>query len=136
MASKRLKGQVPNKDIQKKIEETLKDPKRKFSKKAIEKLQKEEKASGSKSIEMDKDELVAFTTTLLAYSTLEPSFQYALANSFILDLGATIHVCNDHTRFKNLRPTHDNDRLLARKDTIPIEGFGLVEIVIKCELGQ
>ena len=139
MASKRPKGWVPDKDIQKKIEETLKDPKRKFSKKAIEKLQKEEKekATGrSQSQSTDTDELAAFTTTLSVYSASEPSSQYALASSFILDSGATVHVCNNCTRFQNLRPAHDDDRLLAGKDTILIEGFGSVEIIVERESGQ
>jgi len=89
MASKRPKNWVPNKDIQKKIDETLKDPKRKFSKKAIEKLQREDKektTSGSQKGESQAtDEPAAFTTTSSVYSASEPSSQYALAKSFILD---------------------------------------------------
>ena len=73
---------------------------------------------------------------LSVYSASEPSSQYALANSFILDSEATIHVCNNCTRFKNLCLAYDNNCLLAGKDTIPIEGFGSVEITIECESGQ
>src|SRR6266487_3203976 len=70
-----------------------------------------------------------------AYSAPEPCSQYALANSFILDSGAIVHVCNNRTRIRNLRPAHSDDYLLAGKDTIPIEGFGSVEISVERESG-
>src|SRR6266487_2113381 len=70
-----------------------------------------------------------------AYLALEPCSQYALANFFILDSGATVHVCNNHTRIRNLCSAHSDNYLLARKDIILIEGFGLVEISVECKLG-
>jgi len=155
MEHKRPKNWTPDKEIQKKVEQLLKDPMRQRSKAAIEKYRKEEKEGSTdrKSTKQDSDveEPSAFTATLLTYSdveepsafttslsvystselTLESDSQFALANSFILDSGATTHVCNDRTRFKYIRPAHDDDRLIAGKDVIPIEGFGPVEITVE-----
>jgi len=57
--------------------------------------------------------------------------EYALHDSFILDLGATCYVCNDRKRFRNFRPSTDNDSLFAGESVIPIKGFGTVLITVK-----
>jgi hypothetical protein len=53
-----------------------------------------------------------------------------LNNSFILDLGATCHVCNDKSRFTDLRIALDDDVLYAGESVIPIEGFGTVSVIV------
>jgi hypothetical protein len=55
-----------------------------------------------------------------------------LYRSFILDSGATAHVCNNLTRFKQFRATGPQDFLFAGQQTIPIIGFSVVQITVKC----
>ena len=55
---------------------------------------------------------------------------HQLVNSTILDSGATVHVCNDRTRFTDFREAEKDDVLLAGKSVIQIQGFGTVEITV------
>src|SRR5256885_611961 len=57
--------------------------------------------------------------------------EYHLRNSFILDSGATIHVCNNRMRFKTFRQTSSDDSLYAGNSIISIEGIGDVDIQVK-----
>ena len=59
--------------------------------------------------------------------------QYKLYNSTILDSGATLHVFNDRTRFKDFRQAKEEDEIIAGNSVIPIEGFGTVEITVRTE---
>jgi hypothetical protein len=128
------------------VEQLLSDLARQHSKAAIKKYRKEGKESSTdrksnkqESNKQDSDgdieEPSAFTTTLSVYSTseltLESDSQFALTNSFILDSRATTHVCNDRTRFKYIQLAHNDDRLLARKDVIPIKCFRPVKITVE-----
>jgi hypothetical protein len=56
---------------------------------------------------------------------------YELARSTILDLGAMIHVCNDRTRFYNLKECEEDNYLLAGDQRVRIEGFGSVDINVQ-----
>jgi hypothetical protein len=56
--------------------------------------------------------------------------QYMLNDSFILDSGATCHVCNDKSRFTDFRLPTDDDVLYAGESVIPIEGFGTVSVTV------
>jgi hypothetical protein len=56
--------------------------------------------------------------------------QYILNDSFILDSGATCHVCNDKSRFTDFRLPTNNDVLYASESVIPIEGFGTVSVIV------
>jgi hypothetical protein len=60
---------------------------------------------------------------------------YHLRDSFILDSGATFHVCNGRARFQDIRPTSDEEFLYAGNAIIPIEGFGSVTIIIQTPEG-
>lgn len=74
-------------------------------------------------------------TALAAPTSFSTSHDYRtithqLANSTILDSGATVHVCNDRTRFLDFRKAEEDDVLLAGESIIQIEGFGTVEISV------
>jgi hypothetical protein len=60
---------------------------------------------------------------------------YHLRDSFVLGSGATLHVCNDRTRFQDVRPTSDEEFLYAGNAVIPIEGFGSVTVTIQAPEG-
>jgi hypothetical protein len=53
-----------------------------------------------------------------------------LNDSFILDFGATCHVCNDKSRFIDFRLPIDDDVLYASESVIPIKGFGTVLVTV------
>jgi hypothetical protein len=57
------------------------------------------------------------------------SFSYPLENSFILDSGATVHICNSQARFANLRPPRiPKETILAGSSLLSVEGYGEVDI--------
>jgi hypothetical protein len=55
--------------------------------------------------------------------------QWELYNSFILDSGATTHICHTRDRFKNFRPTEE--ALSTAGAPIQIHGYGDVDITIQ-----
>ena len=59
------------------------------------------------------------------------SSDYNLRDSFILDSGATAHVCNSRKRFISFTPASEDDLLYAGNTIIPIEGFGSIDIIIQ-----
>lgn len=62
---------------------------------------------------------------------------YPLRDSFILDSGASTHVCNNPQRIYNLQPCKgDNQRLLTGSHQEVIEGFGSVDICVQTPNGQ
>lgn len=58
---------------------------------------------------------------------------YALANSFILDSGATDHVANNRDRFSSFTDAQEGEALVAGSDLAPIKGWGTVKITLQCE---
>jgi hypothetical protein len=60
---------------------------------------------------------------------------YLLANSVILDSGATIHVFNKRSRFVTFTPAKLGDVLWAGDTQIPIQGYGDVEIRVNSPYG-
>ena len=69
------------------------------------------------------------------FSIIQVSFQagqrYPLANSAILDSGATLHIFNNIHRFKSLTPASVNDYVLAGEHPVKIEGYGSVDVVVR-----
>jgi hypothetical protein len=57
----------------------------------------------------------------------------ALLNSYILDSGATEHVCNDRSRFIEFTPAAEDDILVAGNNPVKIEGYGTIKITLECE---
>jgi hypothetical protein len=75
---------------------------------------------------------VAFAS--LAVFTVD-SAGYELKNTWILDSGANLHVCNDPTRFKIERIASATDTLISGKTVYQIESFGSVDITVQSPLG-
>ncbi len=57
---------------------------------------------------------------------------YPLRNSFILDSGATIHVCNSRQRLLNLQECEPIEYIYAGSEKIPMAGVGAVDISVRC----
>lgn len=78
----------------------------------------------------------SFQALKAAFETfsLEP---YPLINSVILDSGSTIHICNNLTRFKSPpRMANPGDFVWAGDSTIPIEGYGDLDVKVKGPKGS
>src|SRR5271167_738825 len=58
----------------------------------------------------------------------------ALINSYILDSGATEHVCNDRSRFTTYRLAAEDDLLVAGTEAVRVEGWGDITITMDCEI--
>ncbi len=69
------------------------------------------------------------------FSIIQVSFQagqrYPLANSAILDSGATLHIFNNIHRFKRLMPATANGCVLAGEHPVKIEGYGSVDVMVR-----
>ncbi len=63
------------------------------------------------------------------------SSDYSLRDSFILDSGATVHVCNSRQCFATFTPASEDDLLYAGNMVVPIEEFGSVDITIQTPAG-
>jgi hypothetical protein len=61
---------------------------------------------------------------------------YPLRNSFLLDSGSTIHICNNLIRLKNLRPPGIGDYLWAGNTKVEIRGYGIALITTKGAQGN
>jgi hypothetical protein len=82
----------------------------------------------------DDDEPSAFVISEvhanhITVSSNSSTTSYALHDSFILDSGATLYCCNSYSRFHNIAPRGVDDKLIARKDEIQIEGFSDIYII-------
>lgn len=58
------------------------------------------------------------------------NYNDSLRNSFIFDSQATVHVCNDRSRFRNLRAAGPEETLTTGSPVIQIQAFGSVDIVL------
>ena len=124
----RIKDWKPNPSIEKKIDEKLQKNLR--LKETIDRIRKEQEEK-STSTQTDQSTPSAFTVSAASAVTTD----YHLRDSFILDSGATLHICNDRTRFQDIRPTSDEELLYAGNAVIPIDGFGSVTITIQAPGG-
>ncbi|CBF74296.1 uncharacterized protein ANIA_04289 [Aspergillus nidulans FGSC A4] len=70
----------------------------------------------------------AMAAIMVGFSASEYSM---LKESFILDSGATVHICNDKTRFKKLKQ-EPAGYLRAGNAVVPIEGTGVGDISPNC----
>ena len=64
---------------------------------------------------------------------LTQGLHLALVNSFILDSGATEHVCNDRSRFIHFTPAGADEILVASNNIVKIKGYSTIEITIECD---
>lgn len=148
--NKRPQGWKQDEEILKKITEKLE--KNSWLKKAIEKVKDKGKKPSDKARSATEESTIrsneepgVFTTSLVQGYTTAKNFSsnaavhvvtnqnygYSLRNSFLLDSGASIHVCNDRSRFRNLRAAELEEYLIAGSSVIQIEAFGLVEITLE-----
>ena len=65
--------------------------------------------------------------TVSAYTALEWT-EYYLWDSFILNSGTNIHICNNWKQLQNFQPATEDDMVYTRNIIILIKGFG--DIVI------
>jgi hypothetical protein len=71
------------------------------------------------------------TTAETGFSTAD-GVVYPLRDSFILDSGATIHVCNSRECVLNLRECQPNEFIYAGSDKILMAGVGAVDNNVQC----
>ena len=101
--------------------------------------EKRPKQGGAQEVQTERDESgmtgeKAGVFTVNCYSTSNSS-DYNLRDSFILDSGTTVHVCNSRDRFQTVSPASEGDLLYAGNMVIPIEGFGSVDIIVQTPAG-
>ncbi|KAF2176907.1 hypothetical protein K469DRAFT_383484, partial [Zopfia rhizophila CBS 207.26] len=66
-----------------------------------------------------------------SFSTTRSKTTYSLENSWILDSGVDIHVCNNDADFRTTKPAvPDEDVLIAGSSQIQIEAWGDVTIKV------
>ena len=71
-----------------------------------------------------------------SFSTTSSKATYSLENSWILDPGADIHVCNNDADFRTIRLTiPDEDVLIADHSQLQIEVWGDVMIKVDTPIG-
>ena len=146
---KRAQDWKPNEEVQKKIAEKLE--KSDWLRRAIDrvKTRPEKKKSEPKPTSEDSStsseptQPAVFMTSLLGQtltSSFTPSsvyvasnskYEYSLHCSFILDSGASVHVCNDRSRFHNIRAAEPEEYLIAGSSIIQIEAFGSIDITLE-----
>ena len=83
----------------------------------------------------DTDELAGFPASFTTEIASGETEVYPLRDSFILDSGAGVHVCNNPRRLRNLRPAA-NKFLITGSHREVINGFGEVDIVVQAPNGQ
>ena len=126
--AKHPKDWKPDPEVQKQVEEKAKHPKLKY---IISRIWKSNKDKASdEMVSDDLEEPGNFMVVPVAYTTSSPTSDYKLRNSFILDSGATTHVCNDRSRFQNFQLSV-HERLYAGNAIVLIKGFGSVEITLQ-----
>jgi len=122
------------KDAYKEIEAFLKDQN---DQKKKEGKPQDEKTSG----EQQKAVIGSAAVGTASFATQDTSFSkssYSLANSFILDCGSPIHICNDLNRFDQ-ETYQKQDRVepvLTGDSCSYVEGYGSVNININTPIGQ
>ena len=112
-------------DVEKKIQDKIRANKKLDG--IIKSIQQKQSEGGMDTGNSRDPPALFATTTSIPY--MDQS-DYILRDSFILDSGATTHVCNNCERFQDFKPATDEDVLYARDTIISIEGFGTIEITI------
>jgi hypothetical protein len=119
------------KDAYKEIESFLKEKEQKKDGK-----QQEEKTS-----EQPKEVIGSASVGTASFATQDGSFSasnYPLVNSFILDCGSPIHICNDFSRFdQNTFQKPDRvDPVLTGDSCSYVEGYGEVQVNVNTPAGR
>ena len=152
MEHKRFKSWKPNAEIMKKIDEALKNPAIKARvEKAKERDQRFQTSSSSATptpttlAPEPSSEPRGFAiawhkagdakSTPSSYSAMERS-SYDIINSWILDSGSNIHICNNSNRFRPTQSTTSEDYLVSGSTTYQIEAYGDVDITLTSPTGD
>ena len=120
------------------MEEALKDPKVKSDlekSRAIKQRRIEEKSTELPAKNDDKKSFALSWHQHTAHTALKPT-NYDIVNSWILDSGSNIHVCNDSTRFTPTRQATAEDYLISGSTTYPIQAYGTVDIIVTSPVGK
>ena len=127
----RQSGWRPSPEIEKAIQDKMRSNPRikanvdKFKKK----LQNQANSNTQSNIEPPALTTALFASTAFTASKLE----WNLYNSFILDSGATTHICHTRNRFHNFKPT--SEQLITAGTPLEIQGYGDVTITVQRENG-
>ena len=65
-----------------------------------------------------------------AYTAVEQP-GYHLRDSFILDSGANIHICNDRKQLQNFQPATEDDTVYVGNAIVPIKRFEDIAIMVQ-----
>lgn len=118
----------------KEIETFLREAKKKDDKSQAEKAPEGQPKSIKGSASVGITQWALFATQDTSFSALG----YPLANSFILDCGSPIHICNDVNRFdqSTFQKLNQVDPVLTGDSCFYMEGYGNVQININTPTGQ
>ena len=137
--SLRPNGWKPNAKMVKKVEEALKDSKVKANVDKARKRRADKQTLKTTAEPPTEPQDPKTFATVLHHS--DPAAvvninDYDIANSWILDSGSNIHVCNDPHRFKTTHPTTSDDYLVSGSTTYPITAYGTVDITVASPTGR
>ena len=91
-------------------------------------VQEAEKQKKEKAKKKKKTSVGAFTAA--AYSAIS---DYFFRDSFILDSGATLHICNRYFRFQDFKQAMNEQYIYAGTTRTKIEGYGTVDITVQIQ---
>ena len=127
-----------HKEAYKEIENFLRDAKKKENKPQEGKASEEQPKSviGSAAVGWTKE--VNQWASFATYNTSFSASSYSLANSFILECGSPVHICNDINRFdqSTFKKLDRVDPVLTGDSCSYVEGYGNVQININTPTGQ
>ena len=136
----------PNQDITKKVQKTLdSDPSlqekidRSFAKAAEFAAKRKKPVTKASAPELEsqyapKPSESVFTAIFSANHIKTAHATYELKNSFLLDSGATIHICNNLKRFSATHP--GSGSILAGDTVVDIKAWGTVDITVNTPRGR
>ena len=119
--------------VHKKVEDQLKKPEKKAAVERTLQMKKSNSENRSNSPKDDnRKEISHQGFALSAFTALNKNNEYLLRDSFILDLGADTHVCNDTTRVIGpIRLAPPGECLAAGNGWISVIGYGEISVKAK-----
>lgn len=142
----RPEGWIPNPEIEERVRTKMKDPKVRVEiERRLQRAREQEEKKSFLSVQMEAPEYSFFTSQLGGpvstwprkedsmtntknniATTTQDKASYALQKSWVLDSGASCHVCNDRSRFTSFKPITDSIRT-GDSQTV-VSGIGEVRI--------
>lgn len=124
-------GWQENPTIRKTVQDQLKKPEKKA---AVDRaLQRKKESNQDKPEEKKEKEIQHQSFALSVFTTTnQRDDEFPLRQSYILDSGADVHVCNDLSRATGpIRLPTPGERLATGSGWIPIMGYGEIEVKVK-----